>query len=328
MDLEEHKQLENELKGVYFEYCFSHFLCSKIGTNKPVVSKEHLVRLQAYEESLMTYSPKLLGFLRLAAKESGEFFLSKYRNENFLSAVISGKMLERSHSSELGEGDITLTTKTGNIPISLKFLKSTARPNTKSAGIKSILLKWFPSYDREVTSGEQEKLNMELDFEFRKFCRKLNIIYGLDDTEDFLQWKEKGLPSLPGQLSGEAKKIAHDFYHNMAKALHFSLALLKKKNSSEFKKSLLPLMGFSNENVIQLFYYYHEEKSKISKDRIEINSYQDMLLAIGDNIQISPPSKSTIEISTNEIDLHLRPKPMNSFLVPGLKVNCSLRKRN
>ena len=92
------------------------------------------------------------------------------------------------------------------------------------------------------------------------------------------------------------------------------------------RQSLLPLVGFSWEEIIQVHCHHKEgaQGQRYQLDKCQVfDSGLDKkeAMRIGDVI----PGGASFEVFWGPLRLQIRVKPMNVFTVPGLKMNCPVK---
>lgn len=324
----------NEFKGNLFEFLCAQNLSQKFGVENSFLnslSPVFLNNLSAYEKQIRNMEPELIEKLRKAAKYFGEsafgFIEAKELGELQKIEVLGkiNKSLQQDRGNQNHEGDILLDFGDQQKFISLKLCKQNSFVNTKSAGAYSIFKTYFPQATNLIIL--QNHFSETIQSEFTSLIKDLYDIKGLRFTGDFdNQWVESGYSELPGDQERDVRERIHQYYYRCLQDLFSSIVnLYKNQDENVFRNGLLGLCGFSNQNLIQVkcFHVLHDV---VEVDFLDYNSMKENLEEI--EILTSESKKSSLEISCKDLLVQLRIKPMNKFTVPGLKVNCSMRKLN
>jgi hypothetical protein len=328
----QNEALLNEYKGNLFEYLVGLFLSKKFKLESQYlfsINADFKLRLSMYEEYIRINIPEILeNLIELASKTSNEIY-SKVFKDCYIACEVHliGKMTTQDEGDLWSEADLAVvveqlngieTDPQKNIKISLKLSKYKSFTNTKSAGVKSFFEKYFKSY--AVSKDIQNKFNKEIDFQFNKMGMSLyqNEDLYWEGAFDH-QWNDH-YPTLPGELEKKHSEIVFFNYSELTKFLYQSLVQLYKNDEYTFFNCLGPLMGFSNNDIIQVTTFHKDHKY----ESISIKTFFAF-----NNIKISIKpfniGNHFVEILIDNILLQIRIKPMNKFTTPSYKVNCSIK---
>lgn len=322
----------NEFKGNLFEFLVGSFLAQKKGVEGAFLrsfSPQLRNQFSFYELQLKTEDPVLVQNISLLAQKMGEELLP-YLPSKIDNVLVIGKDtgLER-----FKEADLILIHGKEYVPISLKLCKENSFVNTKSGGVKSFLSKYFSSFPE--CQSEQNKLAESVDKGFSNMGHDFHDYYGLDFKGKFGElWKREVGIDLPGELPDDLKLPLLKFYYQVIGSLYDSFLRFEKSRPDLFKLSLYPLLGFGLPNMIQgVCYHGIDESSDPYKKRyapkgISIRTYDQIRSEI-DLLSIGELKKkvSSFEIDLPSYSFQIRVKPMNKFIAPSLKVNCSIREK-
>ncbi len=316
--------LVNELKGNLFEYVLALEVSQKLGIKHSFlknIPQDYLQKLNDYDNVLRSLDSSLYVKLPQLAKTAAEFVLLNLSKDKIEKVELIGKSSSTGH-----EGDLRLTNDQHEVKyISLKFCKKGSYVNTKSAGLKTFIAKYFSSFSS--APSVQLTLNNHFEICHERMLQELNRETGLGLTSKGLHsdWEKLGYSLLPGKLPPHLSLIIHRSYYQIAELLYFELLKFDQEDSAKFNLSLRPLLGFSSESICQLFCFYDNTKEK-NYDNIEMKwlttSYYEGLK----RQFISPKEqKSSLTLSLASDLFQIRVKPMSSFLAPSYKINCSLK---
>ncbi len=311
----------NEYKGNLYEYLVASFLAEEFELTSIFnsnISPNFRQKLIDYETQLRKYAPAVLATLPEIAKSLAKK-ISIEIDDKIENIFLIGKIAAGSHDKRWAEADLVLVGRK-QYPISVKLSKQNAFVNTKSAGFKSFFSQYFGN---DEIQGE---VNNKVDYLFSKFSQEIHEQMDIEYFGDFKQWVANGQPELPGQLAADLKPILHHYYHELAVLTHEGLSSLLLKDNQSFCKSLMPLIGHGDEQIIQLtsFYQLKDEQMQLSHHQME--SYPN-LEDMTEKVVLLPPKKNTgnFEIGLGRILLQIRVKPMNKFTSPSYKLNCSVK---
>lgn len=322
----------NEFKGNLFEFLVAQGLAVKSNVEDQFLlglPMDFKMKLASYEELIRTHEPKLLVKLpNLAMLTVNRIWedvsLSKL---SFSQWNVIGKMVATNDNETWNETDIVGTYKAESgenkkLAISLKLTKDHSFINTKSAGVKSFLTKYFSSYGDIVVSMQNE-LNSEVDESFLMMGHRL---YSIIDTEfrgSFnSEWSDH-YTELPGELNPEMRSIVHENYHRVALKLSSLLQRLKEKSPELFFDSLYALCGFGHAEIIQVNCFHNDYDLK----EISIKKFEDLFTKTNKGCALLPIKDlaSSVDIIMGKMTLQVRVKPMNKFTTAAYKINCSIK---
>jgi hypothetical protein len=232
-----------------------------------------------------------------------------------------GKITANFEKSQWHETDLVMQTEQAKlIPVSLKLSKDSSYMNTKSAGAKSFLEKYFHHFS-EVKVFQQE-LNKEIDQSHIQMAHRLYQMATLNFKGKFDEsWKSKW-SELPGELPLEFREVIFINYARVVSCIHSRLIQLLALDKEKFITSLAPLCGMGDPDIIQVscFHQQHLLRSVVIKTFDDF-FHTDLKVSIG-------PLKeqmSSFEIYLGQTILQIRVKPMNKFTTPSYKINCSIK---
>ncbi|MBH48440.1 MAG: hypothetical protein CME71_09765 [Halobacteriovorax sp.] len=325
----QNEALINEFKGNLFEYLVGAELSRSISKEAEflrTMSSDLAVRLRGYEDWLWQNDSQLAEQLPRLAQSTSEYIL-KNLDQKFSKVLVIGKLAGGSHDESFGEADLLLVTKDDQpIPLSLKLCKKGAYVNTKSAGIRSFLSKYFsevPNIDLA-----QEQVNVVLDQSFSELAQTLHERHGLDSSSNFATaWKDAGLPLLPGELNQDDQALLQQHYSKIVTLLSHSLGQAFELARPEFNRSLAAILGLKVKGMIQVTCSHKEIKSKrYELDHISMVKEGERL----EQLEQAVFHPVTDGLASFNVEfpwgiLQIRVKPMNKFTQAALKVNCSVR---
>jgi len=328
-NLTQREALLNECKGNLFEFLVAQGLSKNYQKEDKfllTLSRDFKNRLRIYEETIRTSDEKLLlGLPSLAQSVVTEILklpLFSQNNHSFEFMVI-GKMVATNDNSTWNETDVVALEELPNQEVqkhflSLKLTKDHSYTNTKSAGVKSFLMKYFSAFSEAGIF--QKMLNQEVDESFHSMGHNLYSMVDLEFAGSFdNRWT---LTELPGELNPEMRAVVHSNYHRVALKLYGLLEQLKNKNEMLFRESLEALCGFGNKNIIQVHCFHHQAQLK----DVVIKTYSD-LFKENEVIHLGELKKdgSSFDVHFSKFHLQLRVKPMNKFTTAAYKINCSIK---
>lgn len=315
--------LLNEEKGNLFEFLVAKNLSRLHGVENNFfldLNPSLKNNMTFYEESLQNNHPelipKLIKLSDLTAKE-----IYKKINLEVSNIFLVGKIAANLDKEKWHEADIVIKTKNELlIPLSVKLTKDNSYMNTKSAGAKSFISKYFQHFKH--AEKFQEILNKEIDQAFFQMAHRLYQLDSLEFKGKFDEtWKEKW-SELPGELPPEFREVIFVNYTRVAAAIHQQLVEMLTQDSATFINSLAPLCGMGDSEIIQVSCYHQDHQLKT----IEIKKIEDFFLP-GMNVKIEElkSNMSAFDIYFGNIILQIRVKPMNKFTTPSYKINCSIK---
>lgn len=328
------ESLINECKGNLFEFLVAQNL-SRISKSEGdfllSLPRDFKQRLLFYEETIREFDSELLKNLPNLASEVAKSLvehphLSLLDKQKLTFAVI-GKMVATNDNTIWNETDIVaMYVDSSGIEkkqyISLKLTKDHSFTNTKSAGIKSFIDKYFSAYET-LASKCQNNLNREVDESFHMMGHKLYSMIDQDFNGSFDgRWSEH-YTELPGELAPEMKEVVYLNYNRVAQKLREFLGELYELDSEKFYLSLHALCGFSNQDLLQVHCVHQNALIKA----VEIKSHSDLFANDSAEIQLMPlgHAASSFDVVFKKFILQIRVKPMNKFTTAAYKINCSIK---
>lgn len=324
----------NEFKGNLFEFLVAQGLARKSNAEDQFLLSLPLdfkARLSTYEELIRTHEARLLTRLPKLSELTVQKIWDELQKHNyhFSSWNVIGKMVGTNDNDLWNETDIVGTYQNNegdnrHISLSLKLSKEHSYVNTKSAGVKSFLTKYFTGFTETVTLMQKE-LNDEVDESFLRMGHKLYSMIDCEWRGQFdSQWIEH-YPELPGELSLEMKNVVHENYHRVIVKLAAQLERLKIMNPEKFFDSLYALCGFGHAEIIQVNCFHHDyELTEVS-----IKNSNDLFSKLNRKCSLRPlkPMANSLDIVMGKITLQIRVKPMNKFTTAAYKINCSIKEK-
>lgn len=313
--------LFNEVKGSLFEYLVARDIAVR-GQGElqfqNSLDRNYLTVLSQQDRMVRQFYPEMLPFLDGLSKETSKTLIA-YLGEVPTAPKVVGKFSNSSLSEELQEADLLLTLTAASLPVSLKLNKKNAYVNTKSGGIKSFFLQYFPFTGQRV----QEEFNHFVDLEFNRMAYELHALHELDYPGNFNLWVKKGLSELPGELDSDSRQILKSYYARIAERMHGIFVDAFKLDPESFRASLPTLMGFGKESILQVVCFH--EFPEVLNAEINIHSFKE----VAENLTrttIKPFANiSSVEFDIGEWSLQVRVKPMNKFTTTAIKINCSVK---
>lgn len=321
----------NEFKGNLFEFLVAQGLARKSAVEHQFLldlPAEFKERLGSYEEMIRTHEPRLLVKLPTLAGVTVQKIWEEISSSSpFNQWHVIGKMVATNDNDLWNETDIvgTYLTEEGvqkKLALSLKLTKDHSFVNTKSAGVKSFLAKYFSLFGA-LSARFQSELNQEVDESFLVMGHRLYTLADLEWNGVFdKRWSEH-YTELPGELSGEMRTIVHENYYRVALKLRSLLQALQKENPALFFDSLFALCGFGHEDIIQVNCFHQDYELKA----ISIKRFADLFEIKDKKCTILPIKdlSSSVDIRIGKVVLQVRVKPMNKFTTAAYKINCSIK---
>lgn len=331
--IDTHAQKEaliNEFKGNLFEYLVGQLLARHYkveGDFTRSFGGDIRSQLTEYDHWLRVNEPDLIKKLPALAKEVvGQ--LVETLPANVQKVLVIGKSVATAHTKQWAEADLLLQTESDVYPISLKLCKNQAFVNTKSAGVKSFISQYFSSFSEN--SFFQNKVNEGVESRFLLMAQDLHDRVGIEFHGRFdHRWVDGGHSELPGQLPKDLNKVVVQTYYDCIRDIYDSLVVLHKENTEDFAKSILPLMGVGDTEIIQVTCFHKDIKGdKYNFADIHIIRGKELSTNLNE-IKILPlkESISSFEIEVSNLRLQIRIKPMNKFTSAAFKVNCSIKEK-
>ena len=327
----QNEALINEFKGNLFEYLVGLEMAKSIGQEAHFLSSiqpELLSRLRSYEDWLWQNDSDLAEQLPRLAKNCYEYFDS-HHSQSFEKVLLVGKIAGGSHDESVGEADLLLIDQDQKTTaLSLKLCRSGAYVNTKSAGIRSFISKYFSVLP---DSGLiQERINLVLDESFKELSRELHRRHGLEEQDQFgAQWLEASLPVLPGALHEDDQIFLYQHYFRIISILSDFFKQAFEKHQEKLNLCIGSILGFANKDQVQVICYHQEiDKKKYQWCHGEYTNFSDRFdqLSLG-QFHPAKTNQASLSIEYPFGVLQIRVKPMNKFTVAALKVNCSVRSK-
>lgn len=323
-----HQALLSEYKGNLFEFLVAVSIARRFkyeGEFLRSLSDDFKKMLQIQESFIREFYPSLLIDLptladKLSAQIGDDLSIQK---ESFIELVIVGKVALASQNDSFAEADLIIKTQRKIFPISVKLSKANAFVNTKSAGLKSFMTKYFKLCDPQRILQRQDRFNNNVDIIINEFGNELYAYNDLEYDGSFREWIEIGRTSLSGELSLAEREIYKKMLYKLNKLIYQEIKSLSQ--SSHFRASLLPLLGFGDENVIQATAYYKNEKDRyipsqsIVEDISSIDSKVDLVLGE------LKTTAANFDIYFAKRTLQIRIKAMNKFTSKSFKLNCAVK---
>jgi hypothetical protein len=322
-----HSSLLNEYKGNIFEYLVAAKLARHFGLEAKFInslSPDFLSLLKNYEQFIRNYYIHLLLDLDSLASATTMHIVSQLGLTDIEAIYLTGKLALVNANLNIHEGDILIyLSEKKVIPLSLKLAKQHSFVNAKSAGIKSIITKYFKTEDAQVI---QQDLTKAFDDYFLEMSLKLHATYDVDFDIDYKNWQNLGYSELPGELNEEGKSILYDFYYKIVQKLYSLFLHFYKNNQEMFNLAIKQLSGFSSDDIVQVtcFYSTNTKDQHYQLVSIQLKEYSHKMFQ---DLKILPLKAETagFEISGNEFTVQFRIKPMNKFTAKSYKVNVALK---
>ena len=324
----------NECKGNLFEFLVAQGLASfskledQFLLNQPFEFRD---KLMSYEDLIRAQEPKLLTKLPVLSKLTVNSIWKELKLDelNLKQWKVIGKIVATNDNEFWNETDIVGIYHNGDgvpkhLALSLKLSKEHSYTNTKSAGAKSFITKYFGTFKGRAISFQAE-LNEVVDESFLMMGHQLYSMIDKDFSGSFNSDWSDSFSELPGELTPEMRSVVHQNYHRVALKLASILDQLKKKDEILFYNSLASLCGFGHSEIIQVS-CFHQEYDFSS---ISIKKYEDFFSSLDSEkkCELRPlkDDASSVEIILGKIILQIRIKPMNKFTTAAYKINCSIK---
>jgi hypothetical protein len=311
--------LFNEVKGSLFEYLLGKNLAREAGDELSFlkgIDKNYAAVLSQQDRMVRQFYPEMLTFLSDASLLAAQN-LKAYLKEVPKHPRLLGKLSNDQVTTN--EADLMLETSKGPLPLSIKLNKKNAYVNTKSGGIKSFFTQYFPYLPASI----QSSFNQRVDMEFQRMATEIHTLHELEFPGNFQLWVSKGLSELPGEQGAEERLILKRYYARISQEMHVILKEASTVNREAFERSLLPLLGFSAEDILQLI-CFHDFKSQ-TQPVIRIHSHEFIQKHLSSAALREKTETASNEIILGPISLQIRVKPMNKFTTTAIKINCSVK---
>jgi hypothetical protein len=326
------ESLLNECKGNLFEFLVAQSLSRRFKKEDLFLislPRDFRGRLQFYEETIREFDSDLLKNLPILANSVAEKLEnhSLFKNKSHFSFSVIGKMVATNDNSVWNETDIVAIEEledgsSKKYFISLKLTKDHSYTNTKSAGIKSFIEKYFTTLGPEAAVF-QKKLNLEVDESFHMMGHKLYTMIDQEFKGSFdVRWSQS-YTELPGELPDEMKEVVYLNYSRVAQKVREFLGALHKSDPQKFYQSLHALCGFGNPDIIQVHCFHQNAQLK----DILIKTHSDLFSNDPFEIVVKELNSgaSSFDIAFKKFVLQIRVKPMNKFTTAAYKINCSIK---
>ena len=241
------ESLLNECKGNLFEFLVAQLLSRRFKKEDVFLlslPRDFRGRLQFYEETIRHYDSELLKNLPLLAQAVSENLEQHalFKNKTNLSFTVIGKMVATNANELWNETDIVAIEELPNGEqkkhfLSLKLSKDHSYTNTKSAGIKSFIEKYFSAFGL-LAQDYQAKLNLSVDESFYMMGHKLYCMIDQDFRGNFDSRWSNTQTELPGELDDSMREVVHDNYFRVALKVREYLGALYKSDPILFYHSL------------------------------------------------------------------------------------------
>ncbi|WP_408096239.1 hypothetical protein ACJVC5_14460 [Peredibacter sp. HCB2-198] len=315
--------LFNEVKGSLFEYLVAKEI-ARLGNEElqfqQTLDRNYLHVLSQQDRMVRQFYPEMLPFLNQVSKNTVTRMV-EYLGKLPKNPKVMGKFSNSAIHDEIHEADLLVNIEEVLLPVSLKLNKKHAYVNTKSGGIKSFFLQYFPFLETSI----QERFNQLVDLEFGRMAVELHALHDLDYLGNFGLWVQKGFSELPGELDQDSRNILKAYYARIAQEMHSILSNAQKQNPEGFAASLAPLMGFGKSEILQVI-CFHEFPSGESPE-IDLHTYSDLQKYLSEAKIGEFNSIASVELDIGPWSLHIRVKPMNKFTTTAIKINCSIKVR-
>lgn len=326
------ESLLNECKGNLFEFLVAQTLSRRFGGEDLFLlslPRDFRARLQFYEETIRQHDLELLRNLPLLAQSVADQLERHpiFSKKSKFSFSVIGKMVATNDNSLWNETDIVAIEEWGQGQtkkhfISLKLTKDHSYTNTKSAGIKSFIEKYFSAFT-DLAPVYQMKLNKEVDESFHMMGHKLYLMSDMEFGGVFDQrWSELHT-ELPGELSSEMKEVVHANYYRVAQRIREYLGILFQQDPEKFYLSLHALCGFGNPDIVQVHCFHQSSQLK----DIVIKTHVDLFANDPHEIELKELTSgaASFDVVFQKFVLQIRVKPMNKFTTAAYKINCSIK---
>lgn len=328
------ESLINECKGNIFEFLVTQKLARHFKSEDKfllALPKDFRHRFSFYEEVIRKFDPHLIGQLNIMSQKAVDELLlySIFKRPGNFEFQVIGKMVATNDNQLWNETDVVVKNSYDNEEtdyyLSLKLTKDHSYTNTKSAGVKSFLEKYFSEF-KNRSSDHQQALNAEVDESFLMMGHRLYDILGEEFHGQFDARWSAVYSELPGELPEELREIVLNNYHRVAKKLRASLEDLYLYAPATFYQSLFSLCGYGSKEIIQVQCSHAGGDLK----SVEIKSFFDLFSGDHNEIKINQlgTNGSSFDIEFEKFNLQIRIKPMNKFTTAAYKVNCSIKLKN
>ena len=313
--------LFNEIKGSLFEFLVARKLAS-LNQEELVflktIDQNYLKVLGQQDQLVRQFYPEMLPFLNSSAELTVKNLIN-YLNELPRAPILKGKFSQSAMAFDFTEADLIIETTHGPRPLSMKLNKMNSFVNTKSGGIKSFYVTYFPFLSPTL----QDEFNQFVDMEFERMAVELHALNDWHYPGNFSLWIRSGKSELPGELNEVERDCLKRYYARIAQRMHQILSLAQSQDHEAFARSLAPLLGFSHPELLQVI-CFHLFKTQ-GESKIEIISFDDVKSYLIASHIMDFNETSSVEIVMGPIELQIRVKPMNKFTTTAIKINCSVK---
>lgn len=317
--------LLNEYKGNIYEYLVASELARSGGDLAAFmksVPQGFYGMLEQQESFIREFYPRLLTDLPVLAQGLASKIAATLRPAPFQVQIV-GKSAAAFGGADFGEADIVVLFENGSrVPVSVKLSKAQAFVNTKSAGIKSFVGKYFKVFPE--CAQAQEDLGAFFDREFDSMAYALHEKAGIEFDSEFSEWSAAGLSRLPGELPQDLREIFLQALYNVNNKLYEILLSFKNSNDKLFALCLGPLTGYSRNDLVQAATFYRS-----AGDGYKLDSHVVELACDFDGKKprelVNREGTSSFDVVFDDRILQIRLKAMNRFTSKGFKVNCAVK---
>lgn len=326
------ESLLNECKGNLFEFLVAQSLSRRFKKEDVFLlslPRDFRGRLQFYEETIRQFDSDLLKNLPLFAEKASGLIEEHplFKNKSQFSFTVIGKMVATNDNELWNETDIVALEEGENGEhkkhfLSLKLTKDHSYTNTKSAGIKSFIEKYFGLFGLKAQEL-QKKLNEEVDESFHMMGHKLYSMIDQEFKGSFdSRWSNEHT-ELPGELPLEMREVVHANYFRVGAKVREYLGELYQSDPQKFYLCLHALCGFGNPNIIQVSCFHHQGELK----DLFMKTHSDLFSGDFREIEVKDlaPGVASFDICFQKFVLQIRVKPMNKFTTAAYKINCSIK---
>lgn len=317
--------LLNEYKGNIFEYLVGLDIARSLGFELEFlesITSDFQTMLTQQEQFVREYYPNLLKSLPKLATGLKDEITKLIDFSGVYKVQIMGKAALAANDKRFDEADILLHGQNNIYPISIKLCKTKSFVNTKSGGLRSFFLKYFSS--PVAQKNFDKKINHIID----KMTFDLHSEADMDMDVNFSNWLAADYPSLPGQLEGRFREIYLNSLYAMTNALYTEISKIYKEEKSKFVNSLMPLLGFGSNQIVQATTFYRNTNNEYVLTQ---NLVEDFMCITKDKKSVVlkefKKGKTSFDIDFPDRTLQLRVKAMNKFTSKSYKINCSVKKK-
>ncbi|MCO4755001.1 MAG: hypothetical protein KC478_11010, partial [Bacteriovoracaceae bacterium] len=264
--------LLNEYKGNLYEFLTAQRLARVNGIESQFIQtlrEDFFVMLSQQEAFIREYYPWLLEDLPILALGLGDQIQSEL-DSKIIKVEIVGKASASDKEGDVGEADLLVELEnTKQALVSVKLSKTGAFVNTKSAGVKSFLGKYFR--DCFEIDSIQKQFSDYFDKRYQTMAYELCDMAGVTPSESFDSWRDQGLSELPGELAHEFRQVFLNSLYDVSNKLFEHLESLSKIDSNLFTRCLFALLGYSRVDIIQAtsFYKAKDQHYELDYHRVE-----------------------------------------------------------